>query len=335
MNNRYRKQVILPDIGQDGQSKLSSTKVLIIGCGGLGNIVAPYLAGAGVGDLVLMDHDHVSLSNLHRQVFYAEEDIGEYKAESLSKRVRLLNSEINVTSTVHRLSKNNIHTIIDNSDLVVECTDDLMTKYLVNDYCHLKSKPLVYGGIDQYIGYAALFTNRTVESVQLRDVFPLPDTNVKSCSEVGVIGSIAGMIGLYQVNLALNYLLDLGDIRQEVMYVYDSKKLIQTQITLKKNFTEDMNALFDNSTYVMDSCDLPKISAFSLDDLDVNRCYTLQGSSNIFGSELKSDDFDLLPEGAIIICDRGIRSSTYIEEYLDIHPSRSIYSLSGGLMSLK
>ena len=196
---RYNRQIILDQIGEAGQKKLLQSSVTIIGCGGLGSIIAPYLAGAGVGKLILVDRDKPHISNLHRQIVFKENET-QSKARALGQFISAFNAEVNVAVIEEMLEKKNVSEIIPHSyeGIVVECTDDMVTKYLLNDYCHINKIPLVYGAIHKYEGYVSLFKNESQEDIHLRDIFPEINTEIPNCSEVGVMNTIAGIIGILQ-----------------------------------------------------------------------------------------------------------------------------------------
>ena len=202
-NERYIRQTTLEELGVEGQEKLNAAHAVVIGCGGLGSIAAPYLAGAGVGEITLVDGDVPHISNLHRQVFFSENQNQISKSEALADHIINLNSDIKVNAISEMLSNENVEGIIQNADIVLECTDDIITKYLVNDACHLAGIPMVYGAIYKYDGYVSFFENASIESIHLRDIFPEPDLDLLTCSQVGVLNTIAGLIGLLQANEAI------------------------------------------------------------------------------------------------------------------------------------
>ena len=144
---RYNRQIMLPEIGNEGQAKLKAAKVLIVGVGGLGSPIALYLTGAGVGTIGLVDNDEVSISNLQRQVIYTEEELGDFKAVCAAMHLTALNSEITVNSCPGRLNKDNASELISDYDIVVDGCDNFATRYLINDICIEQGKPYVYGAI--------------------------------------------------------------------------------------------------------------------------------------------------------------------------------------------
>ncbi|MEG2514995.1 MAG: HesA/MoeB/ThiF family protein, partial [Bacteroidaceae bacterium] len=155
--NRYDRQTLLPEIGEEGQRKLSAAKVLLIGMGGLGSPIALYLVGAGVGTIGLVDDDVVSITNLQRQIIYTEAEIGQSKVLCAQKRLQQLNSEIIINSFPIRLDKDNAETIISQYDIVVDGCDNFATRYLINDTCILLNKVYVYGAIRSFEGQVPVF----------------------------------------------------------------------------------------------------------------------------------------------------------------------------------
>ena len=168
---RYDRQIILPEIGEAGQDRLKSAKVLIIGVGGLGSPIALYLAGAGVGTLGLVDDDVVGISNLQRQVLYTEEQIGDFKAICAAMRLTGLNSEIKVNAYPCRLDKDNARELIGHYDIVVDGCDNFATRYLINDLCLELGKPYVYGAICGFEGQVSVF-NYGENPKNYRDLYP-------------------------------------------------------------------------------------------------------------------------------------------------------------------
>jgi molybdopterin/thiamine biosynthesis adenylyltransferase/rhodanese-related sulfurtransferase len=349
MEDRYIRQKLLKEIGPSGQEKLGLAKATIVGCGGLGSIVAPYLAGAGIGHLTLIDGDNPHISNLHRQVIFHAENKNT-KSKHLADHIQQLNPEISVRVVEHMLNKENIETILTESDLVIECTDDMMCKYLVNDFCHLHHIPLVYGAIYKFEGYVSLFENKDAASIHLRDVFPDPDTDIPSCSEVGVLGTIAGIIGLLQANEALKFILGLTTLRNTLL-TYDCLSNTQFKLQLKKTFTLDVQALYQKETYQPLTCEtVPEISVdtylSSKSDFQVISIlenveheaidrYTYHIPLSIFPKEEWIKTYEEAPKKVLFYCQTGKRSSHLVKQLLDINPHLDIYSLNGGLRAVK
>ncbi len=341
---RYARQTALKEIGTAGQKRLASAVVTVIGCGGLGCIAAPYLAAAGVGQLVLVDGDRIDKSNLHRQVFYSDSDIGKNKARNLSERIKRLNPEIQVEWVDEMLTKEKAQDVLANSTLVVECTDHIQTKYLVNDFCHHLRIPLIYGAIHQFVGYVSLFENNSGDGIHLRDAFPEMNEEIPSCSEVGVLGTVAGTIGLLQANEALKFLLGLENPLAGRLLQYDFLANEQYTIRLKKTYTKLIVEQIQESTYLSEVCEVPEIST---EELLTNR-HQYQLISILPQNEHENIDDDVLHQPLqtinptlwsdfssnlipVLYCKSGKRSSKLVQKIIAHRPDLQIYSLSGGI----
>ncbi len=219
---RYSRQIILREVGGAGQRKLLTARVLILGAGGLGSPAALYLAAAGVGTIGVVDSDRVELSNLQRQVLHATDDIGRPKAESAVSRLRALNPDCRYEPYFMRLTSDNIAGIIGDYDLVIDGSDNFPTRYLVNDACVMSGKPLFFAGILGFDGQA--LTIIPGESACLRCVFPEPPPPglIPSCAEAGVLGTVAGLLGLVQANEALKFLLGTGELLTGRLLIVDA-----------------------------------------------------------------------------------------------------------------
>ncbi len=204
---RYMKQVMLDDIGINGQIKLKQAKVAVVGAGGLGCPVLQYLGAMGVGTIGVIDFDVVDESNLHRQVLYTSEDVGKKKVDVAIERVSKQNPFITLIKHDVLLDENNAMSIFKNYDIVIDGCDNFMTRYVVNDICVELKKPLVYGSILGYEGQLAVFNYNG--SKNLRDIFPeAPNAeDVPSCSENGVLGVVPGIIGNMMAQEAVNVIL--------------------------------------------------------------------------------------------------------------------------------
>lgn len=195
MEDRFIRQKQIISFGEKGQEALQKAKVLIVGCGGLGCPVAMYLSRAGVVHIGLVDGDVVQLSNLHRQILFNEQDVGSLKVEAAQQALLLGNSDLLIQTYPYRLNTKNYKEILSEYDVIIDCSDNFETRYLVNDACVILKKPLVYGAANQLEGQVAVFNY--MGSGNLRDVFPeLPkDGTIQNCEEAGVLGVITGIIG--------------------------------------------------------------------------------------------------------------------------------------------
>lgn len=207
---RYARQIVIPQIGKEGQERLKSSRVLIVGAGGLGSPSALYLAGAGVGTIGIVDEDTVSLSNLQRQIIHNSESLGMKKVESAKRTLERLNPHVRVVTYDTRLSRERARDIIPGYDLVVDAVDNLKTRYIVNDVCHELKKPLIEAGVLQFDGM--ILTILPGKGPCLRCVFPSPppEDEEKKAGEIGIFAAIPGIIGCMEALEAVKVLLDIG-----------------------------------------------------------------------------------------------------------------------------
>lgn len=208
---RYVRQVKVPDFGKKGQEKISESNVLVVGAGALGCPVLMYLASAGVGTIGVLDSDEVDITNLHRQVIYTDDDLGSPKAVAASSRLKSMNPNINVKTHLVRLHKDNALDIFSSYDLVIDCTDNFPSKFLVNDACVMLNKPCIIGGVLRFSGQLSVYNYNGGPTFRcfLQEE---PDyLEAPSCSEAGVIGMIPGIIGTMQALEALKILAGIGE----------------------------------------------------------------------------------------------------------------------------
>jgi molybdopterin-synthase adenylyltransferase len=216
--DRYARHLVLREIGGPGQQALKAARVLIVGAGGLGAPAALYLAAAGVGRLGLADPDHVSLSNLQRQVLYATEDVGRPKVVMAKARLAALNGEIEITAQPVRVSPDNARALVREYDLVLDGTDDFATRFAVSDACVAESKPLVSGAIGRWTGQIGVFEGRPC----YRCFVPEAPPDAETCAAVGVIGALAGAIGSMMALEAVKRITGAGDPLAGRLLIYDS-----------------------------------------------------------------------------------------------------------------
>jgi molybdopterin/thiamine biosynthesis adenylyltransferase/rhodanese-related sulfurtransferase len=209
---RYDRQIILPEIGIEGQEKLKNAKVLVIGAGGLGSPVLQYLAAAGIGTLGIMDFDRIDESNLHRQILYRTTDIGKPKARTAADALKKSNPWVEFQVFDERLQPSNAMEIISSFDIVVDGSDNFATRYLVNDACIIANKPLVFGSIFKFEGQVTVFNYQG--SGSYRCLFPEEPSagEVPGCGTIGVLGVLPGIIGTLQTNEVLKIVLQIGNV---------------------------------------------------------------------------------------------------------------------------
>ena len=225
---RYARHIVLPEVGGAGQQRLKSGRVLVVGAGGLGAPVLQYLAAAGVGTLGIVDFDHVSLSNLQRQVIHGSAEIGAAKTESACRAILAINPHVATELFPMRLDADNAEALVSRFDVVCDGSDNFATRYLVADACAAAGRPLVHAAVGRFDGqvtvlapYAAGADGR--QNPSYRDLFPEPppDGVVPSCAETGILGAVTGVVGTLQAMEALKLLVGIGEPLIGRLLLYD------------------------------------------------------------------------------------------------------------------
>jgi molybdopterin/thiamine biosynthesis adenylyltransferase/rhodanese-related sulfurtransferase len=206
ISSRYARQMTLPEVGAEGQARIREASVLVIGAGGLGCAVLPYLCAAGVGRLMIVDHDRVEEANLHRQPLYRTADLGRFKADAAHDALRALNPDVEVTARRERLTPANAAALIDAVDIVIDAADLFAVTYTLSDECARVRKPLISASVLGLSGYAGVFCRG---APSYRAVFPDMPAHAGSCATAGVLGTAVGVIGMLQAHLALSWVLSL------------------------------------------------------------------------------------------------------------------------------
>ncbi|MEM7573539.1 MAG: HesA/MoeB/ThiF family protein [Bacteroidota bacterium] len=245
---RYDRQLQMPDFGEAEQLKIRAAKVLVIGAGGLGVPILQYLAGAGVGTIGIIDYDRIELSNLHRQVFYKEREVGQSKAITAKVRVEEQNSGVTCRAYQLYLDPEQALAIFPEYDIVVDATDNFPTRYLVNDACYLLGKPLVYGAIYRFEGQVAVFNQLVGQerSTNYRDLFPTPPAAdlVPNCNEAGVLGILPGIIGTLQASEVLKLITGLGEPLVDQLFTLDVLNYDNFRLKIRQHPANPLRAGF-------------------------------------------------------------------------------------------
>ncbi|MBV9773669.1 MAG: molybdopterin-synthase adenylyltransferase MoeB [Gemmatimonadetes bacterium] len=232
---RYARHLILPEVGPAGQRKLKSSRVLLVGAGGLGSPLALYLAAAGVGTLGIVDFDVVDTTNLQRQVLHGTSDVGRAKLDSARDRIGEVNPHVRVEPHPVRLSSDNALDLLCEYDVVVDGTDNFPTRYLVNDACVLLGKPNVYGSILRWEGQASVFWAERGPCYRCLFREPPPPGMVPSCAEGGVLGVLPGMIGTIQATETVKLLLGVGEPMVGRLLLLDALRMRFRELKLRKD----------------------------------------------------------------------------------------------------
>ena len=357
-NQRYQRQISLKGFGPLAQQKLQEAKVLVIGAGGLGCPALQYLAGAGVGEIGIVDGDTISLSNLHRQVLYATSDIGLPKAHKAAEVLRKLNPEITIMAFAQRLSPENGIDLLKPWDIILDCTDNFASRYMINDACVLLKKVLVYGAVSQYEGQLALFNCLAENPIHYRHLFPEPPkTNeILNCEEAGVLGVLPGIIGTMMANETIKWIAGIGETLLNTLLIYNSldnrmfdfkiKPGKSSHLLLPKNEAEFRNKLYENECGVdgntrfeisveefnklLDQEDFDLIDVREMGELPA---FTAFPCLQIPLSQLTDNTNHFAKDTLILFCQSGKRSNQAAAILSELFgPSKKIHSLQGGII---
>lgn len=229
---RYSRQISLNEVGPDGQKKLLSSKVLVIGAGGLGSSACFHLAAMGVGTIGIADSDKVELSNLQRQIIHSMKDIGELKAQSAKEKIERLNSDVKVHIYPIRIDNLNITSIIKKYDFIIDATDNFLSKFIINDACVALKKAFSHGGVAGFKGQTMTYV--PYKGPCYRCIFfapPKQDDN----KPIGVISSTPGVIGTIQATEAIKYILNIGNLLIGYLLTYDGLKMEFRKVKIDRN----------------------------------------------------------------------------------------------------
>jgi sulfur-carrier protein adenylyltransferase/sulfurtransferase len=347
---RYNRHIILPEFGINRQEKLKEAKVLVIGAGGLGCPVLLYLATAGIGNITIIDPDTIDISNLQRQVLYTHNDIGKHKATVAAQKLIEINKHISVNAIVDQLGKQNAIELISQHDLVIDGSDNFSTRYLVNDACVITQKPLVFGSIFKFEGQVSVFNFNNGPTY--RCVYPEPPSEgeVPSCSEIGVIGVLPGIIGVLQATEAIKIITGIGEPLSGKLLLYDALTNSQIIIELQKNSEIVITDLMDDYDQF---CGVKQIQIPQDGELSPQDALNLITNHKVQIIDVRETwEYDICKiEDAVLItlntlplnlhkidakipklvyCHHGIRSRNAIE-YLQSQGLTQLFNLKGGI----
>lgn len=333
---RYERQIVLPEIGFSGQEKLAKARVLIIGIGGLGCPVLQNLAGAGVGTIGIVDGDVVEESNLHRQFLYTPNDCGRKKVEIAAAIVARQNPDSTINQHPVYLERQNCLDIVSDYQIIVDCTDSIATRYLINDAAVEKGIPMIYASIHKFEGQLSVFNYKNGPTY--RCLFPEDERleTIPNCNDSGVLGVLPNVLGTLQANEVLKIILEIGAVLSEKLMLYNSLNNDFQTIEIQKN----KNVFNQNKT--QDTTVSSKV--FFADShsliIDIREEYEepkldLQNIKNVPLSAL--DDFLKNVEAnqkIILICQKGNRSEMAVK-YLTNKGFQNVFHLKNGIESLE
>ena len=233
---RYSRQIVLKDVGIAGQKNIMQSKVLIVGAGGLGCPVADYLSRAGVGNIGIVDFDKINLSNIHRQSIYSTKDIGKFKVNVLKEKMQLINPLIKIKKYKKKISDKNIRNIIKKYDVIVDCSDNFKTKFLLNKFSIKYKKFLVVGAISKFDGHVFTFNFNNKYQPCLKCFYQSEpsDVDILNCETEGILGPVAGIIGNIQSNEVLKKILNTGKNLNGFILIINLKNLIFRKVNFNK-----------------------------------------------------------------------------------------------------
>ncbi|MEZ4911147.1 MAG: HesA/MoeB/ThiF family protein [Saprospiraceae bacterium] len=216
---RYQQQILLPEIREKGQELIAASSVLIIGAGGLGNIVASYLAAMGVGSIGICDFDIVNVTNLHRQFRFTQSDVGKKKSEVLCSKLIAQNPEIRIQNFDTEINEHNAESIFRNYNIICDCTDNAATRMLIDQQCNANNIPLVHGAVTDWQGYVSIFHYH--KNYKLTDLFEISEYNNQlTCSVIGINPALCGILGSYMVNETLKIVLGMDEVLEgKLLYI--------------------------------------------------------------------------------------------------------------------
>lgn len=344
---RYNRHFILQEFGEAAQQKLKKAHVLVIGAGGLGCPALLYLAAAGAGCIGIVDDDVVSLSNLQRQVLYTTEDIGLLKVLAAKKRLEALNPSIQINAIAARINSENVLSILSSYDIIVDGTDNFSTRYLLNDATVLLQKPLVYGAIFKFEGQVSVFNLE--DGPTYRCLFPSPpaDANFLSCSDVGVLGVLPGIIGTWQAVEVIKIITGIGSpLKGKILNIdlinNEVNSFSFTAVEKNKRITE-LGTYNETCEPLIKEVDWQTLNNWQQEKevqlLDV-REQDEYNRGNIGGQNFPLSQLEKAIENidplklTVVHCQTGVRSKKAIAIITSFYPLTDIYNLKGGLTKI-
>jgi adenylyltransferase/sulfurtransferase len=343
----YLRQTLLPEISTTGQAKLKAARVLVVGSGGLGSSALHVLAASGIGEIGIIEHDQLDISNLHRQTLYSAADIGKPKAELAAARLKALNPFITVTAMTEKATAKNIPELFVYYDLVLDCTDNFKTKYLLNDAAFLYGKPVIQASLYRFEGQLLTIDPKNNAGC-LRCLWPEPPQVglVGDCAEIGVIGSVPALFGTLQANQAIKHILGLGANARD-LFTFDILSLTSRRIVRhrrndcalcgnKPSITKIISDVFEVSARASETRDALLNNYHWIDVREKHERDTMplpEADHHPLSSFSTNQFAYALDKPLLIICAKGHRSAN-VTKKLRAAGWKNAFSLSGGIGQL-
>ncbi|MGY8953167.1 MAG: ThiF family adenylyltransferase [Flavobacteriales bacterium] len=326
MNTRYQRQIILPEIGEEGQNRMTKSHILVVGAGGLGCSALTYLVASGIGKITIIDNDIVSENNLNRQVLYGLKDVGKSKVEIARKKLLVQNKSIKIYAINEELNLSNAKELISNKDVVLDCTDNMASRYLLSDVCELTGTPLVFAGIHRFQGQITVFHHKN--KIGYRDLFPY-DANKEqpsSCNENGVLG-------------VLKIIANFGDVLDGKMMVFN---LLNAQSQIFKVNKSNLSKIVEleqlpeyEHLCQTEFANCISVSEFFKMDLEKINLVDIRDEEELPKSKLKiTSESDISEKTVVLLCQTGKRTRNVLPNWVIRYPEKTIYSLKGGVLAL-
>lgn len=338
----YSRQMALPEVGERGQQLLAQARCLVVGAGGLGCAALSYLAAAGIGTLGICDSDHVEIHNLHRQILYTTEDLHHPKAPAAAHRLQRLNPYITLCAHATRLTDSNCKELLSQYDLVLDCTDNFETKFLLNDASYFLKIPVIRASLHRFEGQLQFYTPLT--SPCLRCIWPeIPSPDcIGSCAEVGVLGPLPGFFGVLQALEALKFFLGLPTLSPSLILTHDLLSHTQQQLTICHNpdcpLCGSHPTLTQISSHEPWELSLPHLSLSSFQLIDIREKDELLKHSlphPFTHIPLSTFSATLDPHARyLFFCAHGRRSHTLVKKLRE-QGHTNVYSLIDGIHAFK
>lgn len=355
---RYARHLMLPDFGPEGQTALGNARVACIGAGGLGSSALLYMAAAGIGTIRIIDDDEVEISNLQRQIIHGTKELGRRKVDSATERLQDVNPLIKIEPIFSRLNGENALDLLDGIDLVIDGTDNIPTRYLLNDACEILGIPWVHASVFRYEGQLTVFN--LDGSANYRDLFPKapPPGSIPSCSEAGVLGALPGILGTMQAMEAIKIIAKVGSPLTEQLMILDTRKMNSRTLSYSKDTSRARAVKLDRQKeYIDPGCEVQKVP--DMQSMTVTTLHDLMDGENgpflldvrrpneetictIPGTDLRVEHtqivqhLDSIPKerDIVVYCRSGIRSMSAIAALVaNGWKFEQLWNLDGGILA--